>query len=553
LTPRLAARNDAAVSYNLSELFEHVADAAADREAVVTPSRRLTFAELDERATRAAHLLADLGIGRGDHVGLQLMNGTEYLELMLGAYKLRAVPVNVNYRYVERELAHLYTDADLRALAYHRQFGPRVDTARHDAPLLEHFVVVDDGSGELPVAGSIDYEDALAKASPVRDFEGRSDDDIYIAYTGGTTGLPKGVVWRHEDIFFAAMGGGDPALSLGPISSPDQLTERLLPVGARMLMAPPLIHVSAQWGAFSSLFGGSAVILPSPAGFDPEEILDLVEREKVNVLTLVGDAMARPVLERLRAERDRRDLSSLFVFATGGAGMSTSTRADIAELLPNVILIDGYGSTETGVAGSRSRMPGAEVEQGARFTVDDRTAVLDENLEPVAPGSGVVGRLARRGHVPLGYYKDEEKTASTIVEAHGVRWVLPGDMAHIDDDGTIVLIGRGSVSINTGGEKVYPDEVESVLKDHPDVLDAVVVGVPHERWGEQVVAVVSPRRGQAPELAALQAHCRNALAGYKVPRVVCVVDQVVRGPNGKADYRWARHVASESSAARDSG
>jgi acyl-CoA synthetase (AMP-forming)/AMP-acid ligase II len=315
-----------------------------------------------------------------------------------------------------------------------------------------------------------------------------------------------------------------------------------------MLMAPPLMHVSAQWGAFSSMFGGSSVILPSPSRFDPEEILELVEREKVNVVTLVGDAMARPVLDRLRAEPDRWDLSSMFVFATGGAGMSTSTRTDIAELLPNVILIDGYGSTETGVAGSRSRMPGAEVGEGARFTVDERTAVLDDDFQPVAPGSGVVGRLARRGHVPLGYYKDEEKTANTIVESNGVRWVLPGDMAQVDDDGTIVLIGRGSVSINTGGEKVYPDEVESVLKDHPDVFDAVVVGVPHDRWGEQVVAVVSPRPGRTPALDALQEHCRGALAGYKVPRGLCVVDEVVRGPNGKADYRWARDIATANGA-----
>jgi 3-oxocholest-4-en-26-oate---CoA ligase len=537
------------VSFNLSALFEQVADTVPDREALVTPARRLTFRELDERATRAAHLLADLGIGAGDHVGLQLMNGTEYLELMLGAYKLRAVPVNVNYRYVERELAHLYGDADLRALAYHRQFAPRVDAVRRDVDGLERFVVVDDGSTATAVPGSIAYEDALAKASAARDFTGRSNDDVYIAYTGGTTGLPKGVVWRHEDIFFAAMGGGDPALSEGPIGAPEELPGRILPVGARMLIAPPLMHVSAQWGAFSSLFGGSCVILPSPHAFDPEEVLDLVERERVNVVTLVGDAMARPVLDRMRAEPDRWDLSSWFVFATGGAGMSTSTRADIAQLLPHAILIDGYGSTETGVAGSRARMPGSAAEAGARFTVDERTAVLDDDLEPVVPGSKVVGKLARRGHVPLGYYKDPEKTAATIVEAHGSRWVLSGDMARVDADGTIVLLGRGSVSINTGGEKVYPDEVESVLKDHPDVLDAVVVGVPHERWGEQVVAIVSPRAGRRPELASVQAHCRRALAGYKVPRALCVVEAVLRSPNGKADYRWARDVALASSPA----
>jgi acyl-CoA synthetase (AMP-forming)/AMP-acid ligase II len=471
---------------------------------------------------------------------------------MLGAYKLRAVPVNVNYRYVERELAHLYDDADLRALVYHRQFSPRVAVARAGTA-LEHFVVVDDDSDAPPVPGSVGYEDTLAPADPARDFVDRSGDDVYIAYTGGTTGLPKGVVWRHEDIFFAAMGGGDPALSQGPITEPDELPGRVLPIGARMLLAPALVHVSAQWGAFSTFFGGGTVVLPSPQTFDAAEILDLVEREQVNILTLVGDAMARPVLDELRSAPQVRDLSSLFVFATGGAGMSSSTRAEIAELLPNVILIDGYGSTETGVAGSSTRLPGAADGAAARFTVDDRTAVLDDDLRPVAPGSPAIGRLARRGRVPLGYYKDPDRTASTIVEVDGERWVLPGDMARVDDDGTIVLLGRGSVSINSGGEKVYPDEVESVLKDHPDVLDAVVVGVPHDRWGEQVVALVSARPGRAPTLAPLQAHCRAALAGYKVPREVRVVDTVPRGPNGKADYRWARERALADLGARVDG
>jgi acyl-CoA synthetase (AMP-forming)/AMP-acid ligase II len=532
-----------AVSFNLASLFERVAAAVPDREAIVTHERRLTFAQLDERATRAAHVLADLGIERGDHVGLQLLNGTEYLEMMLGAFKLAAVPVNVNYRYVERELAHLYDDADVRALVYHRQFAPRVDAARRLVPgiELERFVVVDDASAASPVATSVDYAAALDKATTGALRVERSDDDIYIAYTGGTTGLPKGVVWRHADIFFAAMGGGDPSLSKGAITSPDELAARVLPVGARMLLAPPLMHVSAQWGAFSTMFGGGAVILPTPTAFDAEEVLDLIDRERANVVTLVGDAMARPVLEALRAHPGRWDMSSLFAFATGGAGISTSTKADVHALLPNVILIDGYGSTETGVAGSRVRAPGSGVEDGARFTVDDRTAVLDEHLHPLPAGSPVVGHLARRGHVPLGYYKDPAKTARTIVEVGGVRWVLSGDMARVEPDGTVVVLGRGSVSINTGGEKVYPEEVESVLRDHPDVLDAVVVGVPHERWGEQVVAVVSARPGaQAPSLDALQEHCRGALAGYKVPRALCVVDAVLRGPNGKADYRWAR-------------
>ena len=530
------------MTFNLADMFERVVDAVPDREVLVTPTCRLTFRELDARANQLAHHLSAAGIGTGDHVGLQLMNGSEYLEAMLAAFKLRAVPVNINYRFVETELAYLYENADLVALLYDERFAKRVDVARAGAPTLRHLISVG-RTHDSPLPGSVEYEAALRASSPARDFGRRSGDDLYIAYTGGTTGLPKGVVWRHEDIFFAAMGGGDPTTLLGPIAEPDEIVARVLPVAIVMLLTPPLTHVSAQWGAFSTIYGGGKVVLTAPGTFDPDEVLRLVGAESVNVLTLVGDAMARPVLDALAAHPERYDLSSLLVFASGGAVMSASTKTQVAELLPGVITVDGFGSSETGVTGTRARLPGADVEQGSKFTVGEHTAVLDAELRPVAPGSGTVGHLARRGHVPLGYYKDAQKSAELMVEVDGVRWALTGDAATVEGDGTVVLLGRGSASINTGGEKVYPEEVEAVVKDHPAVYDAVVVGIPDERWGERVVAVVELRPGATLALDDLQQHCRHFLAGYKLPRELLCVDHVERGPNGKADYRSTRSHA----------
>jgi acyl-CoA synthetase (AMP-forming)/AMP-acid ligase II len=354
-------------------------------------------------------------------------------------------------------------------------------------------------------------------------------------------------MWRHEDIFFAAMGGGDPTTTQGPISRPDELPERVMPFAAVMLLLPPLTHVSAQWGAFSMLFSGGTVVLTAPGSLDAHAVWLLVEEERVNVLTLVGDAMARPLLDALTVDPTRYDVSSLLVFASGGAVLSSSTKAQLASLLPNVITVDGFGSTETGVIGSRTRMPGSEPEAGPRFTVGEHTAVLDDDLRPLVPGSDAIGRIARRGHMPLGYFKDPTKSATTFVQIDGTRWALTGDAATVESDGTVVLLGRGSVSINTGGEKVYPEEVEVVVKDHPSVYDAMVVGAPHERWGEQVVAVVALRPGASVSIDELRAHCRRSLAGYKLPRSLRIVEHVERGPNGKGDYAWARERALSSS------
>ncbi len=527
------------MSYNLAALFERVADAVPTRTALHTPGRRLTYRELDERADRLAHHLRDAGVGRGDHVGLQLLNGTEYIEGMLAAFKLSAVPVNVNYRYVAKELEYLYEDADLVAVVVHRQFCPVVDEVRPHVPRLGHVLVVDDHSGAAACADGADYEGALARAAAGRDWTGRSGDDRYIAYTGGTTGMPKGVVWRHEDVFFAAMGGGDPLLDKGPISDPDELPSRLPEFPMIQMYAPPLMHVSAHWGVFNGLFGGSTVVLGSPGVLDPAEVWSLVAEQGVNALTVVGDAMARPLLDHL-AEHPDIDATSLLVLASGGAILSPATKARVTELLPNVLIIDTFGSSETGVAGARTG------QEAVTFTVDERTAVLDDELRPVPPGSDVVGRLARRGHVPVGYHNDPAKSATTFFERDGKRWVLPGDMAWVTADGTIGLLGRGSGCINTGGEKVFPEEVEAVLLGHPDVEDVLVVGVPDERWGARVTAVVQPRPGTTVDLVSLQAHARTALAGYKVPRALCTVDEVRRSPSGKPDYRWAEQSAWET-------
>ena len=532
--------------FNLADLFERVADAVPDREAIVSPARRLTFASLDERANRLANTLLDLGIERGEHIGLQLLNGSEYIEGMLAAFKIGAVPVNVNFRYVEGELRHLYDDADLVAVIHHQQFSPRVAAVMPKAETVRNLIVVTENSGADIAPDSLDYETALAQAKPARpDGSERTGDDRYIAYTGGTTGLPKGVVWRQEDIFFAAMGGGDVFQSGNFIASPEEIVERLPEVGGTILTTPPLMHVSAQWGVFHSLFAGGRIVFPPQGPFDPDGIWSLIAKEGVNILTIVGDAMARPLADAYATAREGgnpHDASSLFVIGSGGAVLSTQAKARLTELLPSLMVVDGFGSSETGIVGSKLHVSG-DTTTAPTFTVNAQTQVLDESGKPVEPGSGQVGRLARKGYVPVGYYKDEAKTRATFLQIDGERWVLPGDNATVSADGTVVLLGRGSTSINTGGEKVYPEEVETALMTNQAVADVVVVGAPDELWGERVVAVVAATRGATPTLEALQQHARESLAGYKLPRSLVLVEKVERTPAGKPDYAWAKKIA----------
>ena len=525
------------MSFNLADLFEAAVDAAPDREVLVVGDRRLTYGALDERTNRLANHLAAAGIGPGDTVGLHLTNSTEYLEGMFAAFKLRAIPINVNYRYVERELQHLYDDADLAALLYHRQFAPRVAAV---APGVKALLTVDDGNDAEPAPGSVPYDDALAEASAERpQVDGRSSDDLYITYTGGTTGMPKGVVWRHEDIFKAAMGGGDLAQSGDYVSGPEEVAQRIREQdnGVIALATPPLMHASAHWLACHNLFTGGKVVMAPQGRFDPATIWQLVADEKVLVLVIVGDAMAKPLLDELATHPDSYDTTSLWVVASSGALLSGVNKQRFGQLLPDRMIMDAFGSSETGVLGPRGQ-------DGGGFTLNDQTAVLDGDGRRVAPGSGATGRLARRGHVPLRYLGDPDKSAQTFVEVDGERWALIGDEATVEADGTVKVLGRGSQCINTGGEKVYPEEVEEPLRAHPGVDDVVVVGIPDERWGERVVAVVQPKSGATVDLEALQSFARQHVAGYKVPRDLVTVDEVVRSPAGKPDYRWAKQVAT---------
>jgi len=379
-----------------------------------------------------------------------------------------------------------------------------------------------------------DYEAALAAASPERDFGPRADDDRYVIYTGGTTGMPKGVMWRHDDAFFAMFGGGRYAFD--PVTSPAELADNARAAAEwTFLIVPPLMHGAGQWVTGSAMFEAKRAVLLDGPRMDAEHAWDLVEAEKVNSMTIVGDAMARPLADTFAAHPERWDTSSLLGIGSGGAPLSPAVKQQFAELLPNVMVLDSFGSSETGYQGRAT--------EGRRFTVDDTNAVFDDSLQRVPPGSGVVGRLAKTGRIPIGYYNDPEKTARTFVEAEGKRWSFPGDLATVEDDGTINLLGRGSSCINSGGEKIYPEEVEDALKAHPSVFDALVVGLPDERWGEAVTAVVALRPGATTSDDDLKAHCRSHVAGYKVPKSVHFVDQVPRQPSGKPDYKAAKSLA----------
>jgi 3-oxocholest-4-en-26-oate---CoA ligase len=530
------------MEYNLADLWERVVDTVPDREALVCGELRLTYAEADDRIDRLAHFLTGLGVGPGDHVALYLQNGVEYLEGMLAAFKIRAVPVNVNYRYVEEELRYLFNDADAKAVIFHREFAPKLNAIRELVPQLTGFIAVDDDSAEAVGAlGATMYDDVLATSPGGRDFGPRSADDLYVLYTGGTTGMPKGVMWRQEDIFFGAFGGGD--FAGRGIDSPEAIADNAAAGSTRCLPACPFMHGTAHWMAFTTLYSGGAVVISPDRRFDPERLWELVARERVNFLVIVGDAFARPLVDAFDALAGRVDLSGLVVVLSGGAILSPTVKTDLAERLPGSMIIDGYGSSEAGGQGQSVTVAGAEPSDAPRFRVNEQTTVLTSDFTP-AP-VGVVGKLARRGHIPLGYYKDPDKTAATFPVANGVRWSVPGDDARIEEDGSITLLGRGSVSINTGGEKVYPEEVESALKADPDIMDAIVVGVPDPRWGERVVALIEPRAGHDVDPDEVDRSVRTHVAGYKAPRHILVVDAIVRSPSGKPDYRWGKKTAIE--------
>ncbi|MFF3371870.1 acyl-CoA synthetase [Streptomyces sp. NPDC002680] len=534
------------MEYNLADLFESVVDVVPDRAALMYidhpgtgAERRLTYAELDAAANRIAHHLIDSGIRPGEHLGLHLYNGIEYLQTVLGCLKARIVPVNVNYRYVEEELAYLYRDADLVALVFDAEFTERVVGVRPRATALRHLIRVGEPAADAPELDAVAFAVAEAAGSPERGFPDRSGDDQFIIYTGGTTGMPKGVMWRQEDLFFSGLGGGAPTGE--PVKSPQELAERVAAGGDGITFfpTPPLMHGTSTLTAFIAFNFGQRVVIHRK--FVPEEVLRTIEREKVTSVSLVGDAMLRPLIDALNGPMKGTDCSSMFSVSSSGAIMSETVRAQFQALVPNCMLLNNFGSSESGFNGTATEDSGPG--RGFRIRVNSRTQVVDPAThEPVPPGE--VGRIAQRGHVPLGYYNDPRKTAETFFEKDGERWSLLGDMATVDEEGVVTVLGRGSQCINTGGEKVYPEEVEQALKSHPDVYDALVAGVPDATWGNHVAAVVQLREGATrPSLTDVQLHCRTQLAGYKIPRQLVIAEAIQRSPSGKADYRWAREVA----------
>jgi acyl-CoA synthetase (AMP-forming)/AMP-acid ligase II len=507
--------------FNLADLFEQAVDAWPDNEHLVCGDQRRTYAQMEERANRLAHHLADNGIGPGDHVGIYGYNSVEWVETLWAVFKLRAVWININYRYVEDELRYLFDNADLEALVYERGFADRVATVVADQPDLTHTVVIEDGTdGEVPDGlDSVPFEAAMAEGSPDRDFAERSGDDHYILYTGGTTGLPKGVVWRHEAVFMALGSGIDPT-TLERAERPEDMVARAYPDPITFLPIAPLMHGATQWALMGQSFTGNKVVLIDR--FDPVEVWELIEREQVNSIMITGDAMGRPMIEELQANPDRYDTSSVFSLSSSAALFSPSVKDRFFESFPDLVLTDAIGASESGNNGMVVVSKGSTaMEGGPRVSPGAGAVVLDpDSLAVLSPGHDGLGVVARKGDIR--------------------------DFARHEAHGTITLIGRGTVSINSGGEKIFPEEVEAAVKSHPAIYDAIVVGVTDERWGQRVAAVVEVRpEADEPDLADVQDHCRTAIAGYKVPRQIDVVDQIVRAPSGKPDYRWAKALADE--------
>jgi 3-oxocholest-4-en-26-oate---CoA ligase len=530
--------------FNIADMYEMVADKVPARTALVCGEQRASYAQLDERANRLAHYLGAQGVGAGDHVGLYLYNCNEYLEAMLACFKIRAVPINVNYRYVQDELLYILTNSDMVACIHNQEFSEHIADVRAQAPGLKTLVHVSDDSGADPQPiGSVSYVDALAGQGASRDFGERADEDLFILYTGGTTGMPKGVMWPHKNVFFAAMGGGGWFHPDGAITAPEQIAERIGDFPIVGMALAPLMHGACWWYACIQLLAGNTVVLNPSRSLVGEQVWDIVAREKVNALTIVGDAMAVPLLDALAANPERWDLSSIFSVGSGGAVFSVSKQAAFREFFPNVFITNSFGSSESGNMGMDGG--GNKGEGLGNVSKSEFMSVISD--EPgqshrhVAPGE--MGIFARSGYIPVGYYNDPVKTAKTIVEVEGKSWLLLGDEARLEEDDSITVYGRGSNCINSGGEKIFPEEVEQALKANPDIFDCLVVATPDQRFGSKVTAVVAPRGDAQLTLAAVQEDARKYIAGYKVPRDLHIVSEVPRAPSGKPAYPQALAIA----------
>lgn len=529
-------------TFNLADIFEVVAQAVPDRIAFGCGEQKLTFSQLDKRANQLGNALRARGIGRGDNVGIQLYNCAEYLEAFFACSKIGAIPVNVNYRYVADELQGLFNSLHLRGLVYGADFDAAVLDVVPQVPTLRLALRVGDEQQNLPKLVQ-PYEAVLAEGAEQLSDPQRSDDDIFMLCTGGTTGLPKGVMWPHKSLFMGALGGGGYYFRRPPIDAPEELLQ-LVPNGPALayLAAAPLMHGAAMWSTLISLFSGHPVYVNDRKNFDPEHMLDLIERNKINVIAVVGDAMALPIIQALENNPGRWPLKSLMIFGNGGAVFSRHLQERLLVQVPHLMLNNGMASSESGVLGGGDKTP--EGEGFMRITPRPDLSVISEDLR-ILTQPGEEGILSRRGYTPLGYYGDPKKTAETFVVIDGSRWVLTGDRARIDTTGEYVVLGRGSQCINTGGEKVYPEEVEEAARRCKSVQDVVVIGIPDERWGSKVAAVVQVQPGQEFDLQDFEKVCRANLSGYKVPRAVYVATEVKRSPAGKADYRWAKAFAAD--------
>jgi len=543
------------MEHNLAAVSEAIAAAHPDAECLVWRDRRLTWSEVTERTRRLANFLLSRGVGGDerttprsqlqgwetgqDHLALYLTNGNEYLEGMLGAYKARLAPFNVNYRYVEEELAYLLRDSGARAIVYSGAFAATLAAVLPELPDLQVLVQVDDGSGAELLPGAVEYEAALAGASAQRPDVEWSPDDLYILYTGGTTGMPKGVLWRQADIFVGALGGHREGVEW---ESLDELAAAAVG-GMRFLPSPPFMHGAGHWIALTAMHGGHTVVIQDdPATLDPDDIWRTVERERIDFLLIVGDAFGRPLLDQLA--KAEYDTSSLMIVLSGGAALSAKLKAEFLERIPHLTLIDGVGSSEAGGQLSHVSTKDTGASTGT-FTAAAGSVVLHEELTGLLePGHEGTGWLAKAGRIPLGYLGDQVKTERTFPVVDGTRYSVPGDRARLRADGIVELLGRDSVTINSGGEKIFAEEVEHALMHHPAVYDVVVCGRPSERWGSEVVAVVRIREGHEATEADLLAEAERHIARYKLPKAFVFLDEIVRSPAGKADYRWAREVVA---------
>ena len=545
------------MDFNLADVNEAVAAAIPDRDAIVAGDRRVSYAQLAERTRRLANVLLEAGCtvhrerdqlngwetGQ-DHLALYLHNGPEYLEGMIGAYKARVAPFNVNYRYVAEELRYLLDDSGAKAIIFHSTFAPRLEAVLADLPHLQILLQVPDASGNDLLPGATWYEEALASVHADPPALPRTPDDLYILYTGGTTGMPKGVLWRQADIFPAALGGRQ--LGTGTEwSSLEEIVETARTGGAKLMPSPPFMHGAAHWLAFNALTGGNTIVLPrNVESLDSADIWSTCQAEGVNILLIVGDAFGRPLLDEL--ERADYDLSQMLMLVSGGAALSAGVKQQFLAKLPAIGIMDGLGASETGQQGTQVTGAGSEASTGT-FTPGVGMCIVSDDLTRVIPaGDDEAGWLAQQGRVPLGYLGDQAKTEKTFPVIDGARYSVPGDRARVNAEGLLELYGRDSVTINSGGEKIFAEEVEAALSHHPAVYDVIVAGRPSERWGNEVVAVVQVREGFEVSEADLLEECEKHVARYKLPKAFRFVDHVVRSPAGKADYRWAREQAIEA-------